>query len=211
MDLQSIPANDLVSLCYDARDAAAWREFERRFQKTIALAVLRTARKWGGAQPELIEEFVQDVFVRLCERDYKVLRNFVPTQPDSITGFLIKISQNVTHDAFRAAGAQRAGGNMFQMVTEDGDLTFIPTPSRPSDSPELRLKMGDIDRVLESLMPRPVSKRDYIVFWLYHRQGFTAREISEIKSVGLTVKGVEASLLRSLKSVREKMSQMAQI
>jgi DNA-directed RNA polymerase specialized sigma subunit len=53
-------------------------------------------------------------------------------------------------------------------------------------------------------MPDPVTERDYTIFQMYFKQGFTAREIGDIRSFSLTIKGVEASIHRSVKLLREK-------
>jgi hypothetical protein len=38
---------------------------------------------------------------------------------------------------------------------------------------------------------------------MYYEQGYTAKEISFLPSVGLTVKGVESTLLRLTRFIRE--------
>jgi hypothetical protein len=43
------------------------------------------------------------------------------------------------------------------------------------------------------------------IFWFFYEQGYTAKEISLLPAVGLTVKGVEAALLRLTRHVREKL------
>ena len=41
--------------------------------------------------------------------------------------------------------------------------------------------------------------------WFFYQQGYTAKEISLLPAVGLTVKGVEAVLFRLTRYVREKL------
>jgi len=197
MDLNKLPANDLAKLCCDAGNLAAWNEFVRRFQRPIALAVQRKARKWGGAAPEVVDDLVQDIFMRLCADQCKVLKKFAPKGEDSIVGYLVVVARNVAHDHFRATMAQRAGGDTRLLVTDDGDLDFIPTQPRPTHGPDWSLRLGEIDSALKSLMPEPVTERDYNIFWMYFQQGFTASEIGAISAYRLTVKGVEASIHRT--------------
>ncbi len=203
MDLSKLPANELATLCCDAGNLAAWNEFVRRFQKPIALAVRRKARKWGSVSPEVVDDLVQDIFLRLCADDCKVLRKFIPKGDDSIIGYLIVVARNVAHDHFRATMAQRAGGDAHHLETEDGDLDFIPAFPTPTDSADWRIRMGEIDSALKSLMPEPVTERDYSIFWMYFQQGFTAREIGGVEGFRLTVKGVESSILRTVKCLKE--------
>jgi hypothetical protein len=41
------------------------------------------------------------------------------------------------------------------------------------------------------------------IFWFFYEQGYTAKEISFLPEIGLTVKGVEAVLLRLTRYLRE--------
>jgi len=203
MDLGQLPANDLARLCCDAGNLAAWNEFVRRFQKPIALAVKRKARKWGGTSPEVVDDLVQDIFLRLCADNCKVLKKFSPKGPDSIIGYLTVVARNVAHDHFRAGMAQKSGGDFFHIDAEDGDLDFIPESFKPAGGADWKLRMGEIDTTLKSLMPEPVTERDYTIFWMYFQQGFTAREIGGISAFRLTIKGVEASIHRSITLLRK--------
>ncbi|HWF02041.1 MAG TPA: hypothetical protein VHA06_00050 [Candidatus Angelobacter sp.] len=49
--------------------------------------------------------------------------------------------------------------------------------------------------------------RDYTIFWLYYREGLTAKAIADDPSIGLTVKGVESTLLRLIKLIRLRLEQ----
>jgi len=204
MDLSQLPGNDLAKLCCDAGNPAAWNEFVRRFQKPIALAVRRKARKFGSVSVEVVDDLVQEIFLRICADNGKILRNFSPKEQDSIVGYLIVVARNVAHDHFRATLAQRVGGDIRHIDTEDGDLDFLPALLHPTQTVDWRLRMGEIDNALRSLMPEPVTERDYTIFLMYFQQGFTAREIGGIQTFRLTMKGVEASIHRSIKLLREK-------
>lgn len=206
MGLSNLPSNELATLCCDAGNLAAWNEFVRRFQKPIALAVRRKARKWGCVSPDVVDDLVQDIFLRLCADNCKVLRKFVPKQDDSIVGYLIVVARNVAHDHFRATMAQRVGGDAHHLETEDGDLDFIPAFPTPTDSADWRIRMGEVDTALKSLIPLPVTERDYSIFWMYFQQGFTAREIGDISGFRLSVKGVESSILRTVKYLKENLA-----
>jgi len=46
-------------------------------------------------------------------------------------------------------------------------------------------------------------QRDRTIFWLYYRQGLTAKEIGALPSIGLSLKGVESTLHRLTQLVRE--------
>src|ERR1700761_9745085 len=110
MELSSVSANELARICTESGDEDAWREFVHRFQRPIALAVLRTARCWGVHSSALLDDLVQETFLRLCADDCRLLRNFVPREPDSIIGYLKVLAANVAHDKLRNEKALKRGG-----------------------------------------------------------------------------------------------------
>ena len=59
-----------------------------------------------------------------------------------------------------------------------------------------RLQLEQIDKVLRQVAAGNDQERKRTIFWLRHRQGFTAREIASIPSLGLTTEGVESVLMR---------------
>jgi RNA polymerase sigma-70 factor (ECF subfamily) len=206
MDLSSLPANDLARRCSDANSADAWNEFIQRFQRPIALVVLKVCRDWGAPSPQLVEDLVQETFLRLCADQCRLLRNFNPHDEDSIIGYLKVIARNVTHDHFRASKSQKSGGLLRRFQNEEGTLDFlIDSPGRPNPA-ESSIRLQEIDRALQAHMPDPITDRDRTIFWLYYRQGYSAREIAAIGTFGLSVKGVEASIHRTTRLLREVMA-----
>jgi RNA polymerase sigma-70 factor (ECF subfamily) len=203
MTLSNLPANDLARLCCDARNVEAWAEFERRFQKTIQLAIIRA----GCRVKEDIEDLEQDVALRLTANDYKILRNFQPLKEDSIYGYLATIAQNATRDHIRAQNAEKVPNSRNRVLHEDGDLSFLVSPQKRSNSPDWHLLMDQFDSFLKSLMPEPITQRDYNIFWMFYRAGLTAKEICSIPAIGLTIKGVEASIYRTKERLKEKFGQ----
>ena len=66
MDCAALSTEELVLKCVESGDAAAWEEFIRRFQPPIARVVLRVARRWGAFSPQLIDDLVQETYLKLC-------------------------------------------------------------------------------------------------------------------------------------------------
>jgi RNA polymerase sigma-70 factor, ECF subfamily len=62
--------------------------------------------------------------------------------------------------------------------------------------------MGQIERCLAKLASEPNFARDYAIFWLYYRQGLTAKAISQLPDITLGTKGVESTLLRLTRYVK---------
>jgi RNA polymerase sigma-70 factor (ECF subfamily) len=203
MELSSISANELARLCVETGGEDVWQEFVHRFQRPIALAILRTARSWGQNSTALVDDLVQEVFLRLCADDCRLLRNFVPREPDSIIGYLKVLATNVTHDKLRNEKAVKRGGSFIFQDTEPAELDGLIAAPAGASAAEKSLRRYEIDRALQSFVPQLITDRDRTIFWLYFEQGFSAREIGEIASIGLTVKGVESSIHRTTQQVRE--------
>jgi len=202
MEFGSTKANELARLCADAGNQAAWQEFVRRFRRPIGLVVLRAARGWGEPATALVDDLVQDTFLHLCADDCSLLRSFVSRQPDSILGYLKVIATNITHDYFRAQASLKRGGELRRVESDHDETENLPAPLSQAAAVETNLQVAEIEGVLRSLAKDAVPERDRTIFWLYYRQGFTAREISELPKINLTVKGVESSIHRTTTLLR---------
>jgi RNA polymerase sigma-70 factor (ECF subfamily) len=66
----------------------------------------------------------------------------------------------------------------------------------------MAILMGQIERCLAKLVSEPNFARDHAIFWLYYRQGLTAKAISQLPDITLGVKGVESTLLRLTRFVK---------
>ena len=63
-----------------------------------------------------------------------------------------------------------------------------------------------IDNLLANACPPESLTRDRTAFWLYYRQGFTAKEIAGMPAMNLTVKGVESLLFRLTAVLRARLA-----
>jgi RNA polymerase sigma-70 factor (ECF subfamily) len=180
-------------------DREAWEEFIRRFHPVIASAVLRTARQWDEPARALIDDLIQEAYLKLCENDYRLLRGFQPVHENSIYKFLKVVASNVVRDYFKAKNAIKRGEGQTEPITE-AMLQSLPADMEKAsgtewDAVSQRIELDKIDRVLRELTGKE-SARNRIIFWLRHRQGLTAAEIACIPSFGLTTEGVESVLMR---------------
>jgi len=108
---------------------------------------------------------------------------------------LKKVASNVVEDYFRGKDSEKRGGGREEEDIEEVRIPvlFRPISLRPA---EMAILMVQIDRCLMKLASEPNFARDYDIFWLYYRQGLTAKAISELPGINLGVKGVESTLLR---------------
>ena len=188
------PSEELVKACASSKDENAWLEFVRRFRAVIAGAVLRTAQGWGELSRSQIDDLIQDTYLKLCENDCQLLRSFQPRQEDSIFGFLKVVAANVVHDHFKSALAAKRGA--AKTVADPINLESTLASDDGFRGLAHRLQLQQIDDVLRRVTAGKDQERKCAIFWLRHRQGFTAREIAAIPSIELTTEGVESVLLR---------------
>jgi len=188
---------DLLHLCLSSDGEEQWREFVRRTQPLIASVIINTVRRWKTPAPSLVDDLIQDTFVKLFANDKKALRVAKNEHENTIFGYLKVIASNVVRDHFRQP-ANKAD------EIEINDAVFPPGP-RDRERLEFLQKKEQIKRILETLSVSETYDRDIGIFWFFYEQGYTAKEISLLPAVGLTVKGVEAVLFRVARFVREKL------
>ena len=88
MDYSALAPNDLLSVCVTVGDSAAWEEFIRWFNPLITRVLFRVAYRFGETSNSLIDDLVQEAYLKICADDCKLLKAFEPQQPASIFGFL---------------------------------------------------------------------------------------------------------------------------
>jgi RNA polymerase sigma-70 factor, ECF subfamily len=196
MDGFRTSVNDLAKACAHSADAAEWEEFLRRCTPLASLVALRVSRMWvGSSPPAMVDDIVQEVFLKLCEQERRILRAFEPRGEDSFFGLLRIVSGSVANDYFRRLYSTKRGGKAMTASLDEG-ATPLPTSSAPHAAQMQRsVLLVELDQKLRSA-PEVISGRDRALFWLYYRQGLTAEEIAGLSGAGLTAKGVESALRR---------------
>jgi RNA polymerase sigma-70 factor (ECF subfamily) len=199
MAQEEISIRDLLHLCLssDGQDGEVqWREFVRRTQPLIASAIINTVRRWKAPPPSLVDDLVQETYVKLFANDKKALRATRNEYENTIFGYLRVIASNVVRDHFRQPVNK----------ADEIELSDAVVPPGPRDRERLEFlhKKKEIKGILETIASSPTCERDVAIFWFFYEQGYTAKEISLLPAVELTVKGVEAVLFRLARHVREK-------
>lgn len=188
--------NELAKLCAHSAEVPEWEELVIRCSPLATVVAKRISRLWvSDPSPAIIDDIVQEVFLKLCEHDRRILRGFEPRGEDSFFGLLRLVTASVTNDYFRRQYSTKRGGKVLTMPLLDGDSSLgAQTAIQPSQVQHSAL-LEQLDRKLLSA-PKVIGPRDRALFWLYYRQGFTAEEISRLPAAGLTAKGVESALRR---------------
>lgn len=196
MDMLRVPVNELARRCAHSADSVEWEEFLRRCVPVAARVAGRVARLWtSGATPAVVDDIVQEIFLKLCEQERRVLREFRPRGEDSFFGLLRLVSASVANDYFRRQYSAKRGGKVVTVALDDGLFASAPNASDGQAGMQRSVLLAEMDRKLRSA-PDVIGERDRAIFWLYYLQGLTAEEIAGLPAFELSAKGVESALRR---------------
>jgi len=201
----SMSAEDLIQGCAESSDGAAWEEFVCRFQRPISLSILRIAYQWGGIPQQIVDDLVQETYLKLCADKCRLLRDFAVQHPEAVPGYIKTIAVNVAHDHYKALHSQKRGSG------ETAQLDDVEPRAQSGDmggqaAMEREVLLKQIDHCLETCSEGPDQERDRLIFWLYYQQGMSAKAIAALPTVGLTAKGVESVIFRLTRLVREQIA-----
>lgn len=188
--------NDLAVACAHSADAAEWEELLDRCVPMATMVVIRVARMWlGTASPTIVDDIVQEVFLKLCEQERRVLREFRPQGEDSFLALMRFVAASVANDHFRREYSEKRGGKSLRFVLDEESTFTNPASAAEVANIQRSVLLAELDRRLQSA-PGTTAQRDRAIFWLYYLQGLTAEEISGLPQLNLTAKGVESALHR---------------
>jgi RNA polymerase sigma-70 factor (ECF subfamily) len=143
----------------------------------------------------MVDDIVQEVFLKLCEQERRILRDFEPRGEDSFLGLLRLVSSSVANDYFRRLYSEKRGGKVVTMPLVGDAVQVSAASAHQSSQMQRSVLMGQLDDKLRAA-PGIIGERDRALFWLYYLQGLTAEEIARMSGAGLTAKGVESALRR---------------
>jgi RNA polymerase sigma-70 factor (ECF subfamily) len=197
MAQEQIPIRELLQLCLSTDGQEHWRELVCRTHPLIASVIINTVRRWKKPAKSLVDDLIQDTYVKLFANERKALRSIKNEYENTIFGYLRVVASNVVRDHFRQPVNK----------VDEIELSDAALPPSPNDRErqEFLHKKKQIHGILETLSSSETYQRDVAIFWLFYEQGYTAKEISLLPAIGLTVKGVEAVLLRLARYVRGKL------
>jgi RNA polymerase sigma-70 factor, ECF subfamily len=200
-DLES-PLYELLQICLcSSPEDAHWSEFIRRANPVITSAVVKAIYRWKSPPRFIVDDMVQETYLKLCANDFRVLRRFENRHEDALAGFLSVIASNTVRDHFRKFNSQMRGRGINE-VQLDCNALFAYS----SEKMERKILLQAIDRYFNACADSSNFLRDYMIFWCYYREGLTSRAISQLPYVGLTVKGVESTILRIVRIIKLRMN-----
>lgn len=198
----------LIRACADPRNTVAWQEFIARFQKLIAGVVMRTCARWGEYSSSLVDDLVQDTYLKLCA-DSRLLLEFQSQHPGAIFGYIKVITANVVNDHFRARNAEKRGGGVSQEDINSIQCASECDQAGSLSAIEYQVLLGEIDAWLERSIQGESGERDRLIFRLYYHHGFSAKAIAALPDLELSVKGVESAILRITRLVRAEINKQS--
>ena len=209
MSQPELPLDQLLRLCIQSNQDALWTEFVCRSQPMIAAVVMKALRRWIRPNPSLVDDLVQETYLKLCVNNFKALRQFVCRHENALFGFLKIVASNAVQDHFRGIYSQKRGSGAIDTQLES--MPVAAAINEPIIATERRILMENIDRCLKTYGDSSNCSRDLMIFWLYYERGMTAKAISQLPSIRLSVKGVESTLLRQVRLVRLKFNTLENI
>jgi RNA polymerase sigma-70 factor, ECF subfamily len=204
LDPEQLKLYDLLQECLHTRDEYLWAEFIRRTQPLITATITRRLRNYPSQIAGVVDDLVQDTYLKLCENNFRPLREFKYDHENGIYGLLKAAACSVLGDYIRYRLTQKRGVGKATVSLEDG--TAVRAPVNVAAHLEREVMLHEIDRLLATCSDDATLQRDCAIFWLYYRYGLTCNTIAEIAYLGLTVKGVESTILRLTRRVKERYS-----
>ena len=198
-----VTSAELIEVCLNSPQEG-WDEFVRRFQPLIAIVIVRTLRRCITPNPNLVDDLVQESYLKLCANDFRVLREFKCHHECALMGFLKVVASNVAQDYLRNLLSLKRGSGKSEDDLEQVVLWKEPAVSS-AEQMEREITLHQVQRCLEKELAEPHRIRDCRIFWLYYREGLTAKAISRRAGIGLSVKGVESALFRLTHLIRTKL------
>lgn len=158
-------------------DKRAWDRFVARFARVVFAAV---QRRLGPARRDDVEDVVQDVFVRLCARDFRLLKSYDPARA-KVTTWLTVVANSTAIDHLR-----RQKG--FAQ-----DLDSVPESVLAVDPPK--------DPVQVKIPPGLLSPRQALVLEMLYRREMEVAEAAAAMGVDpQTVRSMHHKALTKLRA-----------
>ena len=162
---------------------------------------MRIGRRYGETARELVDELVQETYLKICSNRCRILREFRPEAEDAIFGLLKTVAFSVANDHFRGVLAQKRGAGRRELSL-DGQAEQALASRDGLPQAERAILLRQIDEMLTLIADPATGTRDREIFWFYYRHGMTSRDIASIPMLGLTQKGVESVIQRLTHHVR---------
>ncbi len=206
MDLQNLPNTKLIKLCAEAPDhREAWFLFHQRFDRSIRLFVLRECKRKDltanrSQFDEIFSDLVQDVYLKLVQKNCQALRNYKALNEDSIYQYLAIIARNAVRGYLTKVGAKKRRAKLISLeapvagAQENENLRMIDVVPDSGPSPDASLEAEserqELDLFLEQIVTGGSKERDILIYKLHYEEGFSPEQIAEQCGIALSDKRI---------------------
>lgn len=163
------------------------------YLRPLLLRIARRISRQFDALADL-DDVQQEIHLKMISAA-ATISNKMPTHPRDAVAYLSVVAANAGRDYFR--------GRKVALRVQESVLDIQQLADRVVGRTEASNKADTeilFSRIEECLSGSP---REKIIFRLYYRQGFSAREIADIKALSLTVAGVESVIFRLTGQIRK--------
>lgn len=193
-----LPLHNLLLNCLSSGDSQQWEALVGRLQPVFARIAYRIARETSVATPGDVDDVIQECFLKLGAGRNKLCSQSSQFDcEEAALAYLKVVAANTARDYFRRKSAEKRSSAKTTSVEDR--LTEIATGDTAS------VDRGVLIRQIDVLLGSDAKER--AIFWLYYRQGFTAKEISDIPKFHLSPKGVESLLRRLTLTIRKQLDE----
>lgn len=192
----------IINRCINSTNADDWLNFYNQFDKYIR----RYIRNYFIKQRlvfnyNLLEDMVQEVYLKLLMEDKKALRAFVGSTDNSFLSYLSKIAQTIAGLYLRWHRASKRTATEISL--QDAHVDDCIHPKNESHTQiEAQILQFEINKLMTKLFSGNNKDRDQQIFNLY-LEGFTSNEIAQIKTLQMKPSTVETTLRRTKHRLQE--------
>jgi RNA polymerase sigma-70 factor, ECF subfamily len=154
----------LIRACAQSNDSAAWDEFVSRFHRAISLSIIRTAYRWNQTPQQVVDDLVQETYLKLCANKCRLLLEFAVRHPEALSGYIKTIAANVAHDHFKSLHSQKRGSGETGQLPEDVELPAPRGDLAGQAAIERQVLLKEIDSCLETCSEGADKERDHLIF-----------------------------------------------
>ena len=201
MDYSGCSLQEVAKACLETGTEEAWCEFVRRTQTDLSGTVRRACFRYRLDPYEHSDDLVQGVYLKLVEKPFKLLKRLACLDDKGIILYLRAVATNRTTDLYRRLGKQAE--NLFSTDSLESLNQELPD-NNPIDA-DRTLMFQKVNQIVSESLSGPNAVRDRAVFWLYFREGLSARQIAAVPGIGLSESDVEVLLRRLIRILRKRL------
>lgn len=216
---------DLVHACASARNEPAWDEFVARYNRFICLAVLRAycqrgGRRYGSVDVDVVNDLVQDVYLKLFGNSRGALRGFRGENDAAVFVYVGRVAISVVIDHLRRNGARKRGSEVISldMSFEDEDGREIALSDRlvaPGPSPEQEATASLLREQASEILGRSLrgrnAERDMRIAEAFIFDGCSLAEITDRFEGRIRESGIKSSIRRTSLRLRGEMARLERV